>query len=226
MWPVEVPSSNPRSTSDRLTAEELGLPHEGYVPANRWLPPKRERRLPASDRRAMREAREIVAAGFTLEPGRDTDHRRALEGWVVAFQIAGELHISPWDALLVEVRRTAWRIAQYEEELSGAENAQEVAGDGRLAAVERLSFRERQHGAKVAQMAIAGGVAERLVAQVEADGAAIAGVLKRTVERLGLASGDVDRARAILREELLALDASSTIEGDWNERSEDEHVAG
>lgn len=136
----------------------------------------------------------------------------------MGFEVAAEQGITPWDALLGLVRHAAYKVAQCDEALATATSVEELVGSGRLAAVERLQFRERQELARVAKMAIDAGIAARLVAQVEADGAAIAGLLVSTLGELGLPDEEVDRARGILRRKLLELD-SATIEstGTWSE---------
>jgi len=136
----------------------------------------------------------------------------------MGFETAAERGITPWDALLGLVRHAAFKVAQCDTELATATSIEELVGRGRLAAVERLQFRERQELARVAKMAIDAGIAARLVAQVEADGAAIAGVLVGTLTELGLPETELDRARGILRRKLLELD-SGTIEGTgtWSE---------
>jgi len=130
----------------------------------------------------------------------------------MGFEFAAEQGLTPWDALLGLVRHAAFKVAQCDESLATATSVEELVGNGRLAAVERLQFRERQELARVAKMAIDAGIAARLVAQVEADGQAIAGLLVGTLNELGLPETEVDRARGILRRKLLELD-SGTIEG-------------
>jgi len=135
----------------------------------------------------------------------------------MAHRVAGELNVTPWDALLGEVRRTAYRVGWLESKLAEAVEDEDLVRGGRLYEFVRWQERERAQLARVAKMAIDGGVAERIVAQVEADGRALAGVGLRLLDRLadlGLLSGDEDTmetARGILRTELLALDA---IEGE------------
>lgn len=135
----------------------------------------------------------------------------------MAHELAGELDVTPWEALLGAVRRAAWKVAWLEQKIAEATDDEELVGQGRLAPFVRMQERQEQHLARVAKMAIDGGVAERYVAQVEQDGRAIGGVLLRTLERLGLEEALGERARGILRQELLALDAGGVVEGEWEE---------
>lgn len=142
----------------------------------------------------------------------------------MAHQIAGELDVSPWDALLGEVRRTAWRVGWLDDKLATAADDEELVGRGALAPFERMQRAERMHLARVSKLAIDAGIAARMVAQIEEDGRAIAGVLLGTLGELGLSEADTDRARGILRRRLLELD-SGTIEGTWRSDG-DETVQG
>lgn len=136
----------------------------------------------------------------------------------MAHEIAGELDVTPWEALLGAVRRAAWKVAWLESRLAEAESDEELMRGGRLYDFVRMQERQEQHLARVAKMAIDGGVAERYVAQVEADGRALVTVLLRTLERLGVLTEELDgRARGILRQELLALDAGGVIDGEVKE---------
>jgi hypothetical protein len=135
----------------------------------------------------------------------------------MAHEIAGELEVTPWEALLGEVRRAAHRVAWLDAKLATAEEDEDLVRGGRLYEFKRWQDLERQQLARVSKMAIDGGVAERLVAQVGEDAQAIAGVLLRTLERLGLDEALDERARGILRQELLALDAGGVVDGEWSE---------
>src|ERR1700749_529214 len=50
----------------RPTAESLGLPHEGWIPADRWLPPTRTDLLPEPQRSAYRDLRRQLRRGVPL----------------------------------------------------------------------------------------------------------------------------------------------------------------
>jgi hypothetical protein len=102
-------------------------------------------------------------------------------------EIAGQLDISPWDALLTAVRISAFKVATYEQKIA------ELTGQHGLDALKpgemahdwvQLSFQERRHFARVAKAAVDAGVAERLVRQVEMESRIIVRVLGRTLDDL------------------------------------------
>lgn len=105
----------------------------------------------------------------------------------MALEVARELNVSPWEALLLAVRRAAGRVAWVDEQLtlSTREN------DGESGAREVLrwlaeSRKERALLARTAKAAVDAGVAERLVRQVELEGRVVAEVLGHVLDRLQL----------------------------------------
>jgi hypothetical protein len=128
----------------------------------------------------------------------------------VAFDVARELDISPWDALLLAVRRAAGRATWVDEQLSQAVKAND--GDMNAREVGRWlseSRKERSLLARTAKAAIDAGVAERLVRQVELEGKVISEVIGRVIERLDLGADQRVEAFAIAQNELLVLDPSA-----------------
>ncbi len=128
----------------------------------------------------------------------------------MALEVAGELNVSPWDALLLATRRAAGRVAWVDEQLTQATRAAD--GDvGESRAVSRWlneSRRERALLARTAKAAVDAGVAERLVRQVELEGRVVAEVIGRMLDRLELDADTRVRAFGIAQEELLVLDAA------------------
>lgn len=114
---------------------------------------------------------------------------------------AGELQVSPWDAMLQEVRRSAYRV-----EWIQARVEQEAANERALLAQEhdwtsdkdfhyarsaqsrelrewiKLEREERAHGASVARGAVSAGLSERYIESVQAEARMIADVLRRALE--------------------------------------------
>jgi hypothetical protein len=145
---------------------------------------------------------------------RGSSPRRAREGaWAVAHAYARQMDTTPWQALLGEVRRTAGALAWLDAKVGEADDDEALlrpVAEGGVREWRVMRDQEREHGAKVAKMALDAGVAERLVAQAEYEGSQVAGVLSRTLDRLvaaGLSVELLSAARGIMREELLALDA-------------------
>lgn len=107
------------------------------------------------------------------------------EGWVSALDVARELNISPWEALLKNVRLAAGRVAWTDEQLSEAVRKND--GDMNKPEIARWlkeSRLERTLMAKMAKAAIDGGVAERLVRQTELEGQLVAAAVIAALDRL------------------------------------------
>lgn len=130
---------------------------------------------------------------------------------------SGELQISPWDATLGEVRRSAYRVewiqarveleAQKEADLLAQEHDWD-AKDFRyaLSAQSRdlrewikLEREERAHGANVARAAISAGLSERYIESVQAEARMIADVLRRALGAANLSAEQWEAATAELR---------------------------
>lgn len=122
--------------------------------------------------------------------------------------VARELDVSPWDALLRATRLAAGRVAWVDQQLAEAVQAND--GDAGAAPVRRWldeSRRERNLLARTAKAAIDAGVAERLVRQVELEGRLVAEVLGRTLDALELSAEQRQVAFATAHRELLQLEA-------------------
>lgn len=123
--------------------------------------------------------------------------------------VARELDVSPWEALLKATRLAAGRVAWVDLQL----NDEVRAADGdvtntRVARWLKESRLERTLLARTAKAAIDAGVAERLVRQVELEGRLVAEVLGRTLDALELTAEQRQVAFATAHRELLALEAS------------------
>jgi len=149
--------------------------------------------------------------------GRAVEHR----AWEMAMDVARELHISPWEALLKSVRLSAGRAEWVDAQLREAtrrNDGEESAAEVRIWLKE--SRDERTHLAKVAKAAIDAGVAERLVRNVELEGQLVAEVIGRVLDKLAL-----DPAMRVLafeeaHRQLLVLEAPSgtpvEVQGTWS----------
>jgi len=149
--------------------------------------------------------------------GKAVEHR----AWEMAMDVARELHISPWEALLKSVRLSAGRVAWVDEQLREAtrrNDGEESASEVRIWLKE--SRDERTHLAKVSKAAIDAGVAERLVRNVELEGQLVAEVIGRVLDKLSL-----DPAMRVLafeeaHRQLLVLEAPSgtpvEVQGTWS----------
>jgi hypothetical protein len=147
---------------------------------------------------------------------------------------SGEMQVSPWDSLLTEVRRSAYR-AQWVDERVEAEAQRErdldakahdytdeeafkrmqLAQSRELREWVRLSREERAHGAQVARAAVSAGLSERYIESVQAEAKMIASVLQRALQAAELtdeqwlaATGELRVALAEVGRELNARHAA------------------
>jgi hypothetical protein len=139
----------------------------------------------------------------------------------MAMDVARELHISPWEALLKSVRLSAGRAEWVDAQLR--ESVQRNDGEmtsGEVVHWLKESRLERTMLAKVAKAAIDAGVSERLVRNVELEGQLVAEVIGRVLDKLAL-----DPAMRVLafeeaHRQLLVLEAPSgtpvEVQGTWS----------
>lgn len=134
--------------------------------------------------------------------------------------IARELHVTPWEALLKSVRVAAARAAWVDQQLADAVRR----NDGEPTNVEvkgwlKESRMERTLLARMAKSAVDAGVAERLVRQTELEGEIVAEVIGRVLDKLELPAEQRVLAFDEAHRQLLALEtpsgAPTTVEGEW-----------
>ena len=147
---------------------------------------------------------------------------------------AGELQVSPWESILVEVRRSAHRAAWVDERVEKEAQAErdleaqahdwddtakfkrvQLAQSRELREWVRLSREERAHGAQVARAAVSAGLSERYIESVQAEAKMIASVLQRALQAAELtdeqwlaATGELRIALAEVGRELNARHAA------------------
>jgi hypothetical protein len=122
---------------------------------------------------------------FGHGPCKSHGDRELHEGWVAAMDVAREYDITPWEALLKNVRLAAGRVGWVDEQLSEAVRKND--GDMNKPEIARWlkeSRLERTLMAKMAKAAIDGGVAERLVRQTELEGQLVAAAVIAALDRL------------------------------------------
>lgn len=146
------------------------------------------------------------------------------EGWVSALDVARELNISPWEALLKNVRLAAGRVAWVDGQLSEAVSRND--GDMQKPEVARWlkeSRLERTLMAKMAKAAIDGGVAERMVRQVELEGQLVAAAVVAALDKLELTIEQRTLALETAHQHLLSLeeDQTTTIHGHGSKLHDD-----
>lgn len=149
----------------------------------------------------------------------DTQVERAAGAWIVAHAIARIGDISPWEALLLAVKRAAAWAAFYDTKLAAVESDDDLAPSGSahhwVVAAERVNDKL----ARYSKMAVDAGVAAMLVTRARAEGEQIAAVLNTAIGAAGLDAETETRLRAALRHALLAVDepVGVTIDGEATE---------
>lgn len=138
------------------------------------------------------------------------------EGWVSALDVARELDINPWEALLKNVRLAAGRVAWVDDQLSEAVRRND--GDMNKPEIARWlkeSRLERTLMAKMAKAAIDGGVAERMVRQVELEGQLVAAAVIAALDKLELTTDQRTLALEAAHQQLLSAeqDQTTTVNG-------------
>lgn len=141
--------------------------------------------------------------------------------------VAAELDVTPWEALLKSVRLAAGRSAWVDEQLriavkestTGPNDGEEPAVDPRIRFWLPESRKERTLLARFAKAAIDAGVAERQIRNAELEGQIIAQVIGRVIDRLELDAEKRVHAFDIAHHELAALESpdqdTTTVEGTW-----------
>lgn len=149
------------------------------------------------------------------------------ELWKEAMDVARELNISPWDALIKSVKVAAGRAAWVDMQLADAVRRND--GDSGAAEVKgwlKESREERLIMSRVAKAALDAGVAERLVRQTELEGEIVAEVIGRVLDKLELPAEQRVLAFDEAHRQLLALEAPSgeagTVEGTWKPFGDDD----
>lgn len=128
--------------------------------------------------------------------------------------VTGESPVTPWDALLAEVRRSAYRTSWLDQRINEEasrerELAHEAEEEHRFAIASELrkwlveSRRERMHLARISKAAVDAGLTERYVRGIEVEARLIARVLERAVGVLELT---MEQKRAVALELRAALE--------------------
>jgi hypothetical protein len=133
----------------------------------------------------------------------------------MAHLIAQALDISPWEALLLAVRRAAAWSAFYEMKLAEVPDNDDDALRPGGTAYEWVLAAERttQAMARYAKMAVDAGVAAMLVQQARNEGTQIAQVFNEALGSVDLTNDQEIALRSALRRALLALETTAVESG-------------
>lgn len=106
--------------------------------------------------------------GFCIAHGGAKRKGRAHAGWIFMHAISKALNISPWDALLGQIRLLAGQVAWLTEKVGeSAQHDDDLLPDGQAFFWMELLEQRGERLAKVSKMAIDAGIAERMVTMME-----------------------------------------------------------
>lgn len=157
-------------------------------------------------------------AGYrTLHPGvgacyiHDSKREQKAGAIVMAHKIAEALDITPWDALLLAVRRAAAWAAFYQTKLSEVDSDDDLRPGG--LAYDWVLASERTNGylVKWSKLCIDAGISRMMVEQAQTQGAEIATILNQAITASGMDSITEMQLRKALREVLESMASKSAI---------------
>ncbi len=138
---------------------------------------------------------------------------RAEGGWLMALSFVGERDITPWQAMLEQVRLLAGQVAYCQQKIAEVE-AMDADGGGECLLVGGAAHpwvvlleARGDRLARVSKAAIDAGIAERLVRQVELEAELMVRALSRALELLpALTDEDRETVMTSMSEELVRLE--------------------
>lgn len=161
------------------------------------------------------EACPRYAGAGTSHPGvgacswHDSRVERAAGAWAVAHKIAQVMDVSPWDALLMAVKRCAAWASFYESKLAEVEHDDQLRPGGDAYHWVEAAERVNEKLARWSKMAVDAGVAKLMVERAQVEGATVARVLNAALAEVGLGEEVERQLRSALRRALLAEDPSA-----------------
>jgi len=144
----------------------------------------------------------------------DSQVERAAGAWAVAHQMARILDISPWDALLLAVRRAAAWAAFYDTKLAEVQDDDELRPGGSAHDWVKAAERVNDKLARYSKMAVDAGVAQLLVQQARTEGEQVARVLNAAMAAVELTRDQERTMRRALADALRALGGPNEVEGE------------
>jgi hypothetical protein len=139
---------------------------------------------------------------------------RAAGAWAVAHRIAEIVEISPWEALLLAVKRAAAWAAFYDTKLAEVTDDEDLRPDGAAHDWVRAAERVNDKLARYSKMAVDAGVAQLLVQQARTEGEQIARVLNQALGDVGLEPEVEGRLRRALARAMMDVEGERQALGD------------
>lgn len=135
----------------------------------------------------------------------DSQVERAAGAWTVAHAIARIEDISPWEALLLAVKRAAAWAAFYDTKLAEVENDDDLRPGESAHDWVKAAERVNDKLARYSKMAVDAGVAQLLVTQARTEGEEIARVMNAAIGAAQLDEDSEARLRAAIRSAITAM---------------------
>lgn len=160
------------------------------------------------------------AGSGTAHPGvgacvrHDTQVERAAGAWAVAHQMASIMEISPWDALLLAVRRAAAWAAFYDTKLAEVVDDDDLRPSGAAHDWVKAAERVNDKLARYSKMAVDAGVAQLLVSQARTEGEQVVRVLNQALGAVQLTREQEATIRGALADALRSLGGAPELEGE------------
>jgi hypothetical protein len=143
----------------------------------------------------------------------DDPTERVSGAWIVAHAMARIEDITPWEALLLAVKRAAAWTAFYEGKVAEVTDDEDLRPGGEahdwVVALERVNDKL----ARYSKMAVDAGVAQMLVQRARTEGETIARVLNLALGEAGLSDEQETILRGALRRALLAVEEPPSVTG-------------
>lgn len=158
------------------------------------------------------QATNHVGTGYCARHGGNSIYESARGAWLMGHALARPLNITPWEALLSEVHRSAGELVFLDGKVASAPNDEALEPGGAFHYWEMKRERQRLHLARVSKMALDAGVQERMIAQIELEGKlyaeAMVALAEKMLRSLGMYTDEtMMNARGMIRSTLLELDS-------------------
>lgn len=152
--------------------------------------------------------------GYCAAHGGNSRFERARAGFLMAHGLAGQLDVTPWEALLRAVRTAAGQAAWYDAMIAGAPDDEAVKPGGTHWPWVQGSERMHLATARYAKMAIDAGVQRVLVERVQVQAQQLAGLVTGVLDELEdeVPAELLARVRGRLRVELTRLDGGGWLD--------------
>lgn len=147
--------------------------------------------------------------GHCSQHGGNFGKNLAIGVWLMAQAYAQELNVTPWEALLQQVKMLAGQVAYLQNKVLRLEaefGVDAIRPGGEAWDWVELLEKRGDRLARVAKMAIDAGVAERLVRQIELEAEMMLKATTFALDSIGVSGDDKERALELIGAKLMELE--------------------